>query len=206
MGAPAVARRAAAPARAPAPSRSGAPARRRRRRAASAAARKRPNSALASTRAATRTKAAPATRRIAPRQHPIRFAGGSAADAAAMLPHAAVRTAGAVRDLSDSSLIVRLTQGRGWIAVLGVLLAGIVALNVVILSLNSGAGVAGERIDAMERHNSALRAELAQKLAAGRVEADAAALGMYVPDAKDVTYLQAGKGDAAGAASALGGP
>ena len=201
MGAP-----AAAPARAPAPGRSGAAARRKRHRAAAAAARKRPNSALASRRAASRTGAAPATRRIAPRQHPIRFAGGSAADAAARLPHAAVRTAGAVRDLSDSSLIVRLTAGRGWIAVLGVLLTGIVALNVIILSLNAGAGVAGERIDALERHNSALQAELAQKQSAGRVEAEAAALGMYVPDAEDVTYLRANKGDAGDAASALGGP
>jgi Tfp pilus assembly protein PilN len=133
----------------------------------------------------------------------MRFAQPAAAGAA-LLPHAAVRTAGAVRDLSDSSLIVRLTRGRSWIAVLGVLLTGIVAVNVVILSLNAGAGVAGERIDALERQNSSLRAELAEKLSAGRVEADAAALGMYVPDAKDVTYLRADKDDVADAASALG--
>jgi hypothetical protein len=85
-----------------------------------------------------------------------------------------------------------------------VLLTGIVALNVVILSLNAGAGVAGEKIDSLERQNSALRAELAERLSAGRVEADAAARGMYVPDAKDVTYLRAGNGDAARAAEALG--
>ena len=191
MGAPAV---APAPARAP------------RRRARPA--RRRPNTALASGKAARskpapRAKAAPATRRATPRQHPIRFAGGSAADAAAMLPQAAIRSAGAVSDLSDSSLIVRLTRGRSWIAVLGVLLTGIVALNVIILSLNAGAGVAGEKIDALERQNSALRSELAQKLSAGEVEADAEALGMYVPDAREVTYLRADDGDAAKAASAL---
>lgn len=160
-----------------------------------------PNRALAS-KPARRSRAARGA--ALPRQHPIRFAGNSAADAAALLPHAAFRTAGAVRDLSDSSLIVRLTRGRGWIAVLGVLLTGIVALNVIILSLNAGAGVNGERIDSLERENSALRAELAERLAAGRVETDAAALGMYVPDAKDVTYLRAGKGDADEAASVLG--
>jgi hypothetical protein len=43
---------------------------------------------------------------------------------AALIPHAAVGAAGAVRDLSDSSLIVRLTRGRSWIAVLCVLLGG----------------------------------------------------------------------------------
>ncbi len=41
------------------------------------------------------------------------------------------RTAFAVRGLPDSGLMVRLTRGRAWIALLGVLLAGIVALNVV---------------------------------------------------------------------------
>ena len=66
--------------------------------------------------------------------------GEPAVAGAALLPHAAVGTAGAVRDLSDSSLIVRLTRGRGWIAVLGVLLGGIVALNVVTLSLTAGTG------------------------------------------------------------------
>ena len=138
------------------------------------------------------------------RQHPIRFGGASAAEAAAMVPQAAVRTAGAVRDLSESSLIVRLTRGRSWIALLGVLLTGIVALNVVILSLNAGAGVTGERIDEFERQNSILRAELAETLSRENVEAEAAAIGMYRPKAKDVTNLHAGDGDAKAAASALG--
>ena len=42
-----------------------------------------------------------------------------------------VSVVGAVRDLSDSGLIVRLTRGRGWIAVLCALLGGIVTLNVL---------------------------------------------------------------------------
>ena len=46
---------------------------------------------------------------------------------AALFPQAAMRSAGAVRDFSDSSLIIRLTRGRGWIAVLCALLGGIVA-------------------------------------------------------------------------------
>ena len=109
-----------------------------------------------------------------------------------------------MRDLSDSGLIVRMTRGRSWIAVLGVLLIGIVALNVAILSLNAGAGTVGEQVDALERENSALRSELDQKLSSGEVEAAATAMGMYMPGAEDVTYLKARKGDAARAASALG--
>ena len=112
---------------------------------------------------------------------------------AALIPHAAVRTAGAVRDLSDSSLIVRLTAGRGWIAVLCALLGGIVALNVVSLSINATSGRVSQAIEHYERQNSALRAELAEKLSASRVEDAAAALGLAVP-APDGRQLPAFQG------------
>lgn len=115
---------------------------------------------------------------------------------AAMLPHAAVRSAGAVRDLSDSGLIVRLTRGRGWIAVLSALLGGIVALNVLSLSLNAGSGRLSLQIEELKTGNSALRAEIDQRLSAGRVEAEAARLGLAVPDPKQITYLSASSGDA----------
>ena len=114
---------------------------------------------------------------------------------AALIPHAAVSAAGAVRDLSDSSLIVRLTAGRGWIAVLCALLGGIVALNVVSLSINATSGRVGLAIEEYERRNSALRAELAQELSAGRVEDGAAALGLAVPAPDDVSYLRSRAGD-----------
>jgi hypothetical protein len=123
---------------------------------------------------------------------------------AAMLPHAAARTAGAVRDLSDSSLIVRLTRGRGWIALLCALLGGIVALNVIGLSISSGVGRVGTEIEELERRNSALRAELAEQLSASRVEAAAAQLGLAVPDPRDVRYLDARDSDAAKLAELLG--
>jgi len=54
---------------------------------------------------------------------------------AALFPQAAVRSAGAVRDFSDSNLIMRLTRGRSWIAVLGAMLVGIVALNLAAARL-----------------------------------------------------------------------
>ena len=61
--------------------------------------------------------------------------------------------AGAVGDLPDSGLVVRLTRGRRGSAVLGALLVGIVALNVVALSFSassSNAGTARRRAAAPE--------------------------------------------------------
>ncbi len=66
------------------------------------------------------------------------------------------RTAVAVRELPDSGLIVRMTRGRAWIGVLGVLLVGIVALNVVTLSFAASAGKIDEQITALDQENSML--------------------------------------------------
>jgi hypothetical protein len=115
---------------------------------------------------------------------------------AALVPQAAVRSAGAVRDFSDSSLIVRLTRGRSWIAVLCALLGGIVALNVLSLSLNAGAGRQSLQIDDLKTEISALQAQIDERLSASRVEDEAARLGLAVPDPKAITYLDAHDGDA----------
>jgi hypothetical protein len=112
-----------------------------------------------------------------------------------MLPQAAMRSAVAVRDLSDSGLILRLTRGRGWIAVLSVLLFGIVALNVVSLSLNAGSGRVSQAIEELERQNSSLRAQLAEQLTAGRIEGAAATQGLAVPAPEDISYLTPEGGD-----------
>jgi hypothetical protein len=115
---------------------------------------------------------------------------------AALLPQAAVRSAGAVRDISDSSLIMRLTRGRSWIAVLCTLLGGIVALNVVSLSLSSGAGRLSLQIDDLKTQISALHAQIDERLSASKVQAEAARLGLAVPNPKAITYLSANDGDA----------
>ena len=122
---------------------------------------------------------------------------------AALFPQAAVRSAGAVRDISDSSLIMRLTRGRGWIAVLGTLLVGIVALNVFSLSLSAGSGRLSLQIEELSAEVSGLQAQIDERLSASRVEAEAARLGLAVPDPKAITYLDAGNGDAARVAHML---
>jgi len=116
--------------------------------------------------------------------------------AVAALPQAAVRGVGAVRDISDSGLIVRLTRGRGWIAVLCALLGGIVALNVISLSLSAGSGRISLQADELKTEISTLRAQIDERLSASRVEAEAARLGLAVPDPKAISYLSADDGDA----------
>lgn len=123
---------------------------------------------------------------------------------AALFPQAAVRGVGAVKDFSDSSLIMRLTRGRGWIGVLGALLVGIVALNVLSLSLSAGSGRLSLQIDELKTEVSALRAQIDERLSASRVEGEAARLGLAVPDPKAITYLSANDGNAARLAHMLG--
>jgi uncharacterized membrane protein YgcG len=149
------------------------------------------------------TRRAPAPRSRA-RQAPAGRLLRPAVAGAALFPQAAVRSAGAVRDISDSTLIMRLTRGRGWIAVLGTLLVGIVALNVISLSLTAGAGATSYKIDELKTEISALHAQIDQKLSASRVEAEASRLGLAVPDPKAITYLDASDGDAARLAHLLG--
>jgi hypothetical protein len=180
--------RQAAPARAPA--RKPAPVRRAPARRAST---RRPTARRAAARPArVRTAPAPQRRRPAPKR-----ATGH------VIPLAAVRTATAVRQLPDSSLMVRMTRGRVWIGVLGMLLAGIVGLNVVTLSLAATAGQIDQNIQALDQENSILRSRDAQKSGSARVRHDAAALGFTAASADEVNYLQASPRDAAIAAQRL---
>ena len=177
-----------------------APSREPARRAPSRAPARRTPARRAPARRTTARKTAARRKPRANRALASRSRGGQgiaqpALAGAALIPHAAVSAAGAVRDFSDSSLIMRLTAGRGWIAVLCALLGGIVALNVVSLSINATSGRVGLAIEEYERQNSALRAELAQELSAGRVEDAAAALGLAVPAPDDVSYLRSRDGD-----------
>jgi hypothetical protein len=148
--------------------------------------------------ATARRAAAPARRTPAParRRAPVRRPGGQ------LIP-IAVGTATAVRQLPDSSLIVRLTRGRAWIAVLGVLLTGIVAVNVVTLSLAATAGQIDRNITALEKENSLLRGRDAQRSGAARVRREAAALGLVAGSTDQVGYTRASAGDARLAAQRL---
>jgi hypothetical protein len=115
---------------------------------------------------------------------------------AALFPQAAMRSAGAVSDFSESKLIVRLTRGRGWIAVLCALLGGIVALNVLSLSLTAGSGRTSLQIDGLKTDISALQAQIDERLSAVKVEAEAVRLGLANPDPQAISFLSASDANA----------
>jgi Tfp pilus assembly protein PilN len=108
-----------------------------------------------------------------------------------------------VRRLPDSSLMVRMTRGRAWIAVLGVLLTGIVAVNVVTLSLAASVGHIYQNIAALEQENSLLHSRDAVRSGSARVRHDAPALGLLMPTTDQIGYVQAGPRDVAVAAQRL---
>ncbi len=153
-----------------------------------------PKRAPARRRPAART--APARTRPAPRTAPGRGRGRQ------LIP-IAIGTATAVRNLPDSGLIVRLTSGRAWIGLLGMLLAGIVALNVITLSLAATAGQVDQNVQALDQENSILRSRDAQKSATARVRHDAASLGLSAAAVDEVGYVTASADDVAVAAQRL---
>jgi len=142
---------------------------------------------------ARRTPARPATPR---RKAPARRPGGQ------LIP-IAVGTATAVRHLPDSSLMVRMTRGRAWIGVLGVLLAGIVAINVVTLSLAASTGHIDRNIAALEAENSLLGVRDVERSGVARVRHEAAALGLVTATADQIGYAQASPDDVSVAAQRL---
>jgi hypothetical protein len=93
-----------------------------------------------------------------------------------------------MRGLPDSGLMVRLTRGRAWIGVLSVLLTGIVALNVISLSLNASQGKIAQQALILSQENSALRARLAEQLSNDSVRTAAESLGMTSPGPSDISY------------------
>jgi len=120
-----------------------------------------------------------------------------------LIPIAAGRTAVAVRQLPDSGLVVRMTRGRAWIAVLGLLLVGIVALNVATLGFAASAGQIDSEITALEREIGVISSRDAQLSGTARVRGDAAALGLTMPASDQIHFTQAGPQDIATAAQRL---
>jgi cell division protein FtsL len=119
------------------------------------------------------------------------------------VPLAVGRATVAVGDLADSGLVQRLTRGRLWIGALTTLLVGIVALNVMALSLNASTSKVAAQADELKRSNSALRAQVAGELSNERVQRIAARLGLLVPDPAAILYLRPGADDAQVAARRL---
>jgi hypothetical protein len=167
-----------------APARKAAP-----RKAATAAPARKPSRKSGLVTAPSRHKAAPRRRaRVLP------YAAGTAG-----------RAAVAVTQLPESGLIHRLTRGRAWIGLLGVLLVGIVALNVVTLSFAASAGKV-EAVNAeLSKENSVLQSLAAKKYGQARMRHEAAKAGLALPTEADAEpqLITARKSDAGEAAARL---
>ena len=87
----------------------------------------------------------------------------------------------------------RTAGGAVWIVVMGVLLAGVVALNVAVLRLNLQFDqLAGER-DQLRAESAELASELATRSASARTSSLAKGrLGLQPADALTTTYLDLG--------------
>jgi cell division protein FtsL len=151
--------------------------------------------------ASARTRTAP--RRPAPARAPRRVSGpvggrAATATAAAVAPRESLALGGRalalVRGLPDHSLIDRLVRGRAWIPLLGVLLAGIVAMQVEILKLGASTGRAIEQTATLQTRNEALQAGLATLADDQRIERIAATQGMVIPSPDSLVFLTARPG------------
>ena len=210
MGAPAISRGATAPA---------PPTKRPSQRRATTTARPRPASSAPARRVATpskavRGKAAPARagRASATRARPKAAATATRRSritppgGVVMFPVAAVGgAAGAVGGIANSGLVVGISRSRVWIVVLGLLLGGIVALNVWGLSLSASTSTMAMEIDELQRTNSVLETRIAQRLSSERVQKAAAAVGLDAPAADAVRYVKASPTDAEKAAERIAG-
>ena len=114
------------------------------------------------------------------------------------------RVASFVRSLPDRALLDRIIRGRAWIPLLGVMLAGIVAMQVEVLKLSSSMGRSIERSTALQSRNEILRASVAGLADDQRIERIAAGMGMLMPAPAGVDFLAArAKADVHGALAGI---
>jgi hypothetical protein len=116
------------------------------------------------------------------------------------------RVVAAVRGLPDHPLLDRVIRGRVWIPLLGVMLAGIVAMQVEVLKLGASIGRSLQSETVLQSHNELLRASVAALADDQRIERIAAAHGMVIPAPDGVGFLTARRVDGARAAAVIHAP
>jgi cell division protein FtsL len=87
-----------------------------------------------------------------------------------------------------------LLAGRGWIALVFLLLVGIVFFNIGLLQLNREIALTTEKASHVKRTNAQLRLELARLGSSERLQRVAAAEGFVLPAPGEVRYLSAAPG------------
>jgi cell division protein FtsL len=89
------------------------------------------------------------------------------------------------------SLLDALLSGRGWIALVFVLLAGIVFFNVDLLQMNRDIARNADKISALKRENARLILDEARLASSERIQQEAVQLGFVLPAPGEVRYLKA---------------
>ena len=82
-----------------------------------------------------------------------------------------------------------VTNGVVWIALLGILLAGVVALNVAVLRLNMSLDRLNQEQTDLHAQNAALQSELSSNSASMRIEIAARRMGLVPAAPEDTGYL-----------------
>lgn len=96
-----------------------------------------------------------------------------------------------LRALPDSRWLDRLVRGRAWIPVLGVMLVGIVFMQVEVLKLGAGIGRSIQQTEALQSRNELLREQVTTLADDQRIERLAAGQGMVMPAPGDIGFLSA---------------
>jgi cell division protein FtsL len=125
--------------------------------------------------ATARAQSVPA--RTAPARRPPRRVSGRPRPARAAVPPRGARVLDA------------LLTGRAWIALVGVLLAGIVFFNVDLLQMNRDITQMADKAAQVKRENDRLRHDYARLASSERIQEAAAAVGLVYPAAGQVRYL-----------------
>ena len=112
------------------------------------------------------------------------------------------RALASLRNLPDHALLDRIVRGRAWIPLLGIMLAGIVAMQVEVLKLEAGIGRSMQRSSELAARNDLLRADVARLADDQRIESLAARMGMAMPAPGAITFLPAHRDGDAGHAIA----
>jgi cell division protein FtsL len=154
--------------------------------------------AAAVARGAAATMHAPARTRPASRPAPARRRSGAVAQ-----PRTRARTA---PSFDVVAILDRLLRGPAYIALVGILLAGIVFFNVDVLELNHGIAHTDARATQLKRENAALTLQIAKLGSSERIQNVALEHGLVLPQPGDVRYLRAHRHDAARALRVMTAP
>ncbi|MFL5817163.1 MAG: hypothetical protein ACJ76L_06130 [Conexibacter sp.] len=101
-----------------------------------------------------------------------------------------------MRALPDHRLLDRLIGGRVWIILLGTLLVGIVTMQLSLLRMNAGIGLAVEKSSMLEQRNATLRQSISQLSDTKRIVALATEMGFVTPPQGSPRFLSASAADA----------